>query len=116
MIVGRLKEAHNRGDPLDNFCSSAYEWFQGKYGDKCANQCDKLQCKPACEWLKRKKDYDNKANYEDKREDQAKADKAQLRSMKRSLDDLEDATKQNKRTVGRFNVKVRKAFRYLADA
>jgi chromosome segregation ATPase len=60
-LVERLKADHASGSNLEGFCGAVYDWFQGKYGMFCPAQCNKLQCRPTCAWLKRQKTLNDAA-------------------------------------------------------
>merc|ERR1719409_2038828 len=51
----RLKRTHARQGDMGRFCAAVYDWFQEKYGNKCPNQCRKLQCRSTCMWLDAKR-------------------------------------------------------------
>lgn len=115
MKVGqRLKETHARDGDMGKFCSAVYDWFQGKYGMKCPNQCRKLQCKSTCMWLGAKKKL-NSDNIQIK-DDMLAAEKA-LKAIKGMAENVANqlaAEKKLKFAIKMLNVKLERAKTSLA--
>lgn len=57
-LTDRFKRNNRDGGTMFDVCSAAYTWFEEKYGTYCPFQCEKLQCRPTCAWLKEKKRLD----------------------------------------------------------
>lgn len=110
MKVGqRLKETHARDGDMGKFCSAVYDWFQGKYGMKCPQQCRKLQCKSTCLWLDAKKKL-NEANAEIK-VDMLAAEKV-LKNIKGISKEVQEKVSEEKKfnfTIKMIGVKIGRA-------
>jgi len=55
-LGNRMQLLHERGRSMTTFCSEAWDWFLDKYGQKCPNQCRKMQCRSTCAWLEANED------------------------------------------------------------
>jgi hypothetical protein len=54
-VSKRLKNMHAVDGDMEVFCKAVWNWFEGQYGMKCPEHCEKLQCKASCMWLKERR-------------------------------------------------------------
>jgi len=117
MKVGmRLKETHARDGDMGKFCSAVYDWFQGKYGMKCPQQCRKLQCRSTCMWLDAKKKV-NKDNDEIKDEmQQAENLLNEIKGVNKQVDEKVRQENKIKFNINIIGVKIERADKDLKEA
>lgn len=90
-LVMKLKDVHKSHGSVPDYCETAYNWFQAKYGMLCPMQCEKLQCKSTCLWLEEKTKLTKRA--EDLSRDGVEASAAK--------DDMKAAATELKRAEGK---------------
>lgn len=116
LAVGqRLKETHARDGDMGKFCGAVYDWFQGKYGMKCPQQCRKLQCKSTCMWLDAKKKL-NKDN-EGIKVDMLSAENLlkDIKAVSKNAQEKAAELKKSNFTVKMIGVKIQRAQKDLAE-
>jgi chromosome segregation protein len=105
----RLKEVFESGGSMSDYCLSAYEWFQGKYGMNCPAQCDKLQCKATCSWLKEKGQIEARTK-------ELEAMKLEVDSTLSKLKEAKDKAVEANRTAKEKNFTVSQAELWVSRA
>jgi len=93
-----------------------YDWFQGKYGMKCPQQCRKLQCRSTCMWLDAKKKV-NKDNDEIKDEmQQAENLLNEIKGVNKQVDEKVRQENKIKFNINIIGVKIERADKDLKEA
>lgn len=109
ILVGQLKEVYSRGRSLWDFCAEVYQWFQDSFGMHCPEQCDVLQCKATCEWLKSKEQVDQKSQLIKQERMRNVAAGASIERLKLQRAEAEQNVTDASRIVGRAETDLQRA-------
>jgi len=116
-FVGRLKDTHGDGTvALQSYCLAVYNWFQKKYGMFCPDQCNKLQCKSTCAWLKADQQLKDTNHELSSADTKSESNRVALKEQSTKVKEMTENCVQFNRTADQAAVEVERAQSQKVDA
>mmetsp|Transcript_70763 Transcript_70763/g.133673 ORF Transcript_70763/g.133673 Transcript_70763/m.133673 type:complete len:558 (-) Transcript_70763:117-1790(-) len=98
--MAKMKSVHSRDKDMGIFCLDIFQWFMQKYGMNCPMQCEKMQCRGTCFWLKVKKSLDEEGKELAQRSNSTAEKRHELDNFLKTNATLNTKRKEQERKTG----------------